>query len=401
MRDLLDGLPSEAIRNLRKDERDLVRTAQILAEGPVAQRAVLNDANAEYPEHLLEPFWDAGLMTMQAPTEWGGGGASLTAQALVIEAVARVCASSAEILDAQGAAMLTLMSSTDGDWARALFQQIRDRRWLLAFALTEPDAGSDAGALSTKATRRGEIWTLNGTKVFCTNGGGRADLHFVYARTGGTDRGRGISAFAVNTDTDGFEISSRNRMMGLRGSFTTTIHLANVEVPNSRLLPPENEGYRLATRALIANRVYVAAISVGLASAALDYAIQYLRNQRQFGKRINFQAVQLMLADSAIATERARLYLYRTTESFRQLSVVDDEGELNKRASIAKTFASDTAMQVTTDAVQVLGEQGYLQIHPVERMMRDAKAFQILDGTNQIHRLIINKQLTSGRDSRR
>ena len=267
--------------------------------------------------------------------------------------------------------------------------EILNNGGLAAFALTEPGAGSDAGGVSTRAVHNKEegTYTLNGTKMFITNGG-LAEIFLVFANTRKTGGIRGLTAFIVPKDTPGFSVGKKENKMGIRPSNTTELVLQDVVIPESYRVGREGEGFRIAMNTLDSARPFVGAVSVGIAQAALDCAVKYAKERRQFGQPIaSFQMVQGMLADMAMKVETARLLVQKACW-------MRDQGmEFSKEAAMAKCYAADTAMQVTTDAVQVMGGYGYTKEYPVEKMMRDAKIMQIYEGTNQIQRLVIANKL--------
>lgn len=270
-----------------------------------------------------------------------------------------------------------------------MYCDILNNGGLAAFALTEPGAGSDAGGVSTRAVHNKEegTYTLNGTKMFITNGG-LAEIFLVFANTRKTGGIRGLTAFIVPKDTPGFSVGKKENKMGIRPSNTTELVLQDVVIPESYRVGREGEGFRIAMNTLDSARPFVGAVSVGIAQAALDCAVKYAKERRQFGQPIaSFQMVQGMLADMAMKVETARLIVQKACW-------MRDQGmEFSKEAAMAKCYAADTAMQVTTDAVQVMGGYGYTKEYPVEKMMRDAKIMQIYEGTNQIQRLVIANKL--------
>ena len=270
-----------------------------------------------------------------------------------------------------------------------MWVEILNNGGLAAFALTEPGAGSDAGGVSTRAVHNKEegTYTLNGTKMFITNGG-LAEIFLVFANTRKTGGIRGLTAFIVPKDTPGFSVGKKENKMGIRPSNTTELVLQDVVIPESYRVGREGEGFRIAMNTLDSARPFVGAVSVGIAQAALDCAVKYAKERRQFGQPIaSFQMVQGMLADMAMKVETARLMVQKACW-------MRDQGmEFSKEAAMAKCYAADTAMQVTTDAVQVMGGYGYTKEYPVEKMMRDAKIMQIYEGTNQIQRLVIANKL--------
>jgi alkylation response protein AidB-like acyl-CoA dehydrogenase len=330
---------------------------------------------------------------MALPAEYGGGGASFLATAVAIEELSRVDAVAGVLVAAQTLGGLPVALAGDpGQRARFLPPLARGEH-LPAFALTEPEAGSDVAGIRTTARRNGDAYVLNGSKHFITNAG-VARLHVVFARAP-----EGIAAFLVESGTPGLRLGRIHDKMGLRGSVTGELIFEGAEVPAGNRLGAEGEGLRIALATLDRTRTNVAAQALGIAQGALDLALGHARSRRQFGRPIaEFQGIQFMLADMAIQVEAARRLLYAACER------VDEEAargarlspEAGRLSASAKCFCSDTAMKVTTDAVQVLGGYGYMKDHPAERMMRDAKITQIYEGTNQIQRWVVARALLGG-----
>lgn len=372
------------------------QTMRELAEEKVAPRAAEIDRTGEFPWDIVSLFRQQELMGIAVPEEYGGAGDSLLTLCVVIEEIARVCASSALIIADQELGLLPILIGGSEEQKKRYLPGLASGEWLAAFALTEPDAGSDAAATKTRAERIGDKYVLNGTKCFITNGG-VADVYSVFATTDPTRGVKGIAAFIVEKDSPGFSIGKKEDKMGIRASQTTELIFDNCEVPAENIIGGEGEGFRIAMLTLDKSRPGVAAQALGIAQGALDEAVKYARERKQFGRPIiELQGIQFMLADMATRVEAARHLLYRAAvvvEEATKGGVKRTPPEASRLAAMCKLFASDTAMSVTTDAVQVLGGYGYMKDYPVERMMRDAKITQLYEGTNQIQRLVIARTL--------
>ena len=326
-------------------------------------------------------------MGITVPEEYGGGGLGHTAFATLIEEVAAVCASTSVIIDVHTSVGMEpiLNFGTEAQKQRWL-PKLASGEVLGAFALTEPGAGSDAGNLRTSARKVDGGYVLNGTKVFITNLG-QAGTYIVMARTGGTGAS-GVSAFVFEANSGGLICGQPFDKMGLHGSPTGELTLTDVFVPEDHLLGGEGRGFVIAMTALDAGRIGISAQAVGLARGALEDAVRYVRERQQFGRPVaDFQGIQFMLADMATQLEAARVMTYRAAQ------LCDEGMPYAREASMAKLFATDTAMRVTIDAVQLLGGYGYIEEFPMARRMRDAKACQIYEGTNQVQRVVIARQL--------
>lgn len=343
------------------------------------------DERQDLPESVRRAFARFGLLSLVVPTDRGGLGLDLASTCRIIEEIARVDASCAVLAQAHATALRPLLlGATPGQQAR-YFAEVVEQGALYAFCLTEPHAGSDATALATRAERSGEGYVLTGQKRFISNGD-VADRYLVFARTG---PGReGLTVFVVPAGAPGLHPGKRENKMGLRASPTTDLHLEGVRVPAEARIGAEGDGFALLTATLNASRPTIAAQAVGIAQGALDAAAAYARERRQFGRPIaEFQGLRFLLADMAMQVEAARALTYRAAAEF-------DAGRPSPGLSaMAKAFASDAAMRVTTDAVQVLGGYGFLKEYGVERRMRDAKVTQIYEGTNQIMRILIARAL--------
>ncbi len=372
------------------DEQVLLRdTIRELARERIAPRAAEIDRSGEFPEDVRQLLASQDVLALPYPVEHGGLGANLLTICLAIEQIARACVTSSLILSVQAlASEALLIAGTDEQRAR-FFPDLASGKGLAAFALTEPEAGSDAAALRTRAVREGDAYRISGTKRFITNGS-VASLITVFAVTDqDAPRHQRISAFAVEVPTDGFKVARLEHKMGIRGSPTAELSFENVLVPEANRIGDEGRGWELAMRTLDRSRPGIAAQAVGIAQGALDAAAQYARERRQFGQRIGeFQMVQALLADMDVRTEAARQLTYKAC-----VEIQGRAPDASRWAAASKLVAGDAAMAVTTDAVQVLGGYGYTDDYPVERMMRDAKITQLYEGTQQIQRLVIARAL--------
>jgi alkylation response protein AidB-like acyl-CoA dehydrogenase len=377
-----DGLTAE-----QREIGDLVRT---LAREHIAPRAAEIDSSAEFPWDVVELFRENGLFGLMFAEEYGGAAAGSLATLVAVEELSKVCATSGLILSVQELGSLGIKLAGTDEQKRRFLPRLASGEHLVAYALTEAAAGSDSGAIRTEARRDGAAYVLNGSKRFITNAG-VAQLYICFAKTDPTAGHRGTTAFVVEADTPGFEVGRIEPKMGIKGSTTGELFLTDCRVPAENRLGAEGDGFRLAMRVLDRSRPGIAAQALGLAQGATDYAVEYAKTRETFGEPIGrHQLVAAMLADMATKCEAARGLLYRCGR------MIDDgaEGpELTRISAMTKLFCSDVAMEVTTDAVQVLGGYGYIQEYPVERMMRDAKITQIYEGTNQIQRLVIAREL--------
>jgi len=356
----------------------------------VEPRAAEIDAKGEFPWDIKDLFARHDILGIPFPPEYGGVSGSALAVVLAIEEISKVCANSSLILSVQSLGSLPIVLGGTDEQKRRFLPPLASGEELAAYALTEPGSGSDAGGMRTRAVRHGDTYVLNGSKTFIT-GGSVADTIVVFARTDrdGQGEARDISAFLVEKSMPGFRVGKLEKKLGIRGSPTAQLFFEDVAIPAANLLGPEGEGFKLAMRVLDHSRPGIAAQALGIAEGAFAVARRYAAERKQFGKPINeFQGLQFMLADMATAIEAARMLTYAAGDALdRRLKTI------TITSSMAKVFASDVAMRVTTDAVQVLGGYGYLRDFPVERMMRDAKITQIYEGTNEIQRLVIAREL--------
>jgi alkylation response protein AidB-like acyl-CoA dehydrogenase len=372
------------------EEQVLLRdTIRKLAEDRIAPRAADIDRSGEFPEDIRQLLAEQEVLALPFPAEHGGVGADLLTQCLAIEQIARACATSSLILSVHALASLPLLLAGTEEQKARLVPNLASGKHLAALALTEPEAGSDAAALRTRAVREGDGYRISGTKRFITNGS-VAGMITVFAITDpDAARYRRMSAFAMEVPADGFKVARLEHKLGIRGSPTAELNFDGVRVPDENRLGEEGQGFELAMRTLDRSRPGIAAQAVGIAQGALDAAAQYARERKQFGQRIGeFQMIQGMLADMDSRIEAARQLTYKAC-----VEVDAGAADASRWAAAAKLIAGDTAMAVTTDAVQVLGGYGYTDEYPVERMMRDAKITQIYEGTQQIQRLVIARAL--------
>jgi alkylation response protein AidB-like acyl-CoA dehydrogenase len=373
---------------LSDEHEELRRSVRRFAEERVAPHAAEADDRAEFPRKSYEAYRESGFARLPYPVEHGGDGGDRVAYAILVEEIARVCAASSLFVFIPPLACAPILAHGSAELQARILPKVVAGEWLGSYCLSEAHAGSDAAALSTRAVRDGDDYVLDGRKLWIT-GAGVSDFYTVFAKTDPAARTRGLSAFVVERDTPGFSIGKVEAKLGLRGSPTGELVLDGVRIPAANLVGEEGAAYGYALAALDGSRPIVGAQAVGIAQGALDVALQYATDRAQFGSKIaEFQGIQFMLADMATQLEAARLLVYRAC------AMVDAGSPgVTRASSMAKLFASDTAMRVTTDAVQVLGGAGYTRDFPVERMMRDAKATQIYEGTNQVQRLVIAKRL--------
>jgi alkylation response protein AidB-like acyl-CoA dehydrogenase len=364
------------------------KAVRAVCEDRIAPRAAEIDETDEFPHDIHRVLVENELMAVGYPEEFGGAGESSLAFAVFIEEVSRVSAGVSLIpVVARLGAIPVMLAGSDGQ-KRDLLGGISSGDHLMSYALTEPGSGSDAASMRTRYERTDGGFRLDGTKRFITNAG-VSDRYTVFAQGDPDKRSKGISAFVIDGDDHGFSVGKSEAKMGIRGSPTREIYLDGVEIAEDRLIGEEGQGFAYAMRTLDYSRPSIAAQALGIAQGAFDVAARYTTEREQFGRKIaEFEALQFMLADMATQIEAARLLTYRAAAACDA-----QDSRLTYVASIAKLHASDTAMRVTTDAVQLLGGYGYMQEYGVERMMRDAKITQIYEGTNQIQRVVIARQI--------
>jgi alkylation response protein AidB-like acyl-CoA dehydrogenase len=374
---------------LSPEHEQLRQALRRFAEEQVAPYAAEADERSEYPWKSFEGYRQSGFLGIPYPAEHGGDGADGVAYAMLVEEVARVCASSALFVFISRLACAPIIAHGSAELAARVVPKVVSGEWQGSYCLSEPNAGSDVGAMSTRAVRDGDNYVLTGRKAWISNAG-ISDFYTVFAVSDPEAAPRrGVSAFVVERDRPGLSVGKLESKMGMRGSPTGEVLLEDVIVPMENRIGEEHGALQYAFEALDGSRPIVGAQAVGIAQGALDVASGYVKERRQFDTAIaDFQGVQFMLADMATRLEAARLLVYRACA----MGDTRTAG-LSKAASMAKLFATDTAMAVTTDAVQLLGGAGYTRDFPVERMMRDAKATQIYEGTNQIQRIVIARRL--------
>jgi alkylation response protein AidB-like acyl-CoA dehydrogenase len=368
--------------------RDLARKIAVEKAMPVRQEL---DEKEEFPWEIMKVCGDAGLFGVAIPEEYGGVGGGILETCIAVEELSRVCLGISVSYAACGLGVNPILLYGSADQKKKYIPDIAKGKRLAAFGLTEPDAGSDAGSIRTTAMRKGDGYVLNGTKQWITNGG-EAEIYTIIAMTDRSKGPRGASAFILEKGMKGFEFGKKEKKMGIRASATRELVFNDCFVPKENLIAREGMGFIVTMRTFDKTRPGVGAQGVGLAQGALDEAVRYAREREQFGKKIiSFQAVQHILADMATHVEAARALVYSVA---RYIDHEKDPREISKVSGMAKLFASDVAMKVTTDAIQVFGGYGYMRDYPVEKMMRDAKILQIYEGTNQIQRNVIGLELS-------
>ncbi len=371
------------------EEHELLRASvRALAEDKITPRAAEIDETGEFPWDVHAALVASDLHAIHVPEAYGGAGADAVAVCIVIEEIARACVSSSLIPAVNKLGTTGLLLSGSEEIKQRYLPSLARGDVMFSYALSEPEAGSDAAAMRTKAVRDGEGWILNGGKRWITNAG-VSTYYTVMAVTDPEARSRGISMFVVHADDEGFSLGAPEKKMGIKGSPTRELFFDNVRLGEDRLVGEPGTGFSTALRALDHTRPTIAAQAVGVAQGALDFALGYVKERKQFGKAVaEFQGLQFMIADMSMKLDAARLMTYAAAEKSER-----GDADATYFAAAAKAFASDTAMQVTTDAVQLLGGYGYVKDYPVERMMRDAKITQIYEGTNQIQRVVMARHL--------
>src|ERR1700749_932406 len=379
------------------DEHAALREAvRALADDKIAPRAAEIDRTAEFPWDVYESLVKADFHAVHIPESYGGAGGDALAAALVIEEVARACASSSLIPAVNKLGTVPLMLAASEDVKARYLAPVARGEAMFSSALSEPEAGSDAAAMKTKAVRTDSGYVLNGVKRWITNAG-VSKYYTVMAVTDPSAGASGISAFVLEDGDPGFSFGAPEHKLGIKGSPTRELYFDDCEIPASRLVGDEGQGFKIALRTLDHTRITIAAQALGIAQGALDYAVGYVKERRQFGRAVaDFQGVQFMLADMAMNLEAARQLTYAAAAKSELAMAGEKVEDLTFFGSAAKCLASDVAMSVTTDAVQLLGGYGYVSDYPVERMMRDAKITQIYEGTNQIQRMGMARELCKG-----
>ncbi|MFD7505813.1 acyl-CoA dehydrogenase [Streptomyces sp. NPDC059850] len=371
------------------EEHDMLRdSVRSLAEAKIAPFAAEVDEEGRFPQEALDSLVANDLHAVHVPESFGGAGADALATVIVIEEVARVCASSSLIPAVNKLGSLPVILSGSEELKKRYLSPLAKGDAMFSYCLSEPDAGSDAAGMKTKAVREGDFYVLNGVKRWITNAG-VSDYYTVMAVTDPEKRSKGISAFVVEKSDEGVSFGAPEKKLGIKGSPTREVYLDNVRIPADRMIGAEGTGFATAMKTLDHTRITIAAQALGIAQGALDYAKGYVQERKQFGKAIaDFQGIQFMLADMAMKISAARALTYQAAAASERC-----DADLTYQGAAAKCFASDVAMEVTTDAVQLLGGYGYTRDYPVERMMRDAKITQIYEGTNQVQRVVMARNL--------
>ncbi|MFB4313382.1 acyl-CoA dehydrogenase [Actinomadura sp. 21ATH] len=376
------------------EEHELLRTTvRELADAKIAPHAAEVDEESRFPQEALDALVQNDLHAVHVPEEYGGAGADALATVIVIEEVARACASSSLIPAVNKLGTVPVLLSGSDELKKKYLTPVAKGEAMFSYALSEAEAGSDAGGMKTRAVRDGDHWVLNGAKMWITNAG-VSEYYTVMAVTEPGVGARGISAFVVEKGDEGVSFGPKEKKLGIKGSPTRQVILENVRIPADRIIGAEGTGFKTALATLDHTRITIAAQALGIAQGALDYALGYIKERKQFGKSISdFQGVQFMVADMAMRLEGARQLTYHAAIKSERAMHGAKIPDLTFVSSACKALASDVAMDVTTDAVQLLGGYGYTREFPVERMMRDAKITQIYEGTNQIQRMVMARQL--------
>ncbi|MFI5777403.1 acyl-CoA dehydrogenase [Nocardia sp. NPDC051570] len=381
------GNPDFDLFKLDDIHHELREAIRGLSEKEIAPHAKDVDGQARFPQEALNALNAAGFNAVHVPEAYGGQGADSVATCIVIEEVARVCGSSSLIPAVNKLGTMGLILNGSEELKQTVLADIVDGK-MASYCLSEREAGSDAASMRTRARRDGDDWIINGSKCWITNGG-QSTWYTVMAVTDPDKGANGISAFMVHSDDEGFVVGPLEHKLGIKGSPTAELYFENCRVPGDRIIGAEGTGFKTALQTLDHTRPTIGAQAVGLAQGALDAAIAYTKDRKQFGKAIaDFQNTQFMIADMAMKVEAARLMVYTSAARAER-----GEKNLGFISAAAKCFASDVAMEVTTNAVQLFGGAGYTTDFPVERMMRDAKITQIYEGTNQIQRLVMSRAL--------
>jgi len=378
---VMDGIYEQ----LSEDEEMIMTTVKDLVKDKIADRAAEIDKNGEFPWDIVGLFRETGILSLPIPEEYGGGGVHELVNCMVLEEIAKTCANSTHALADHWLGITPLLIA-GSDELKKKYLPIWVNK-LAAFSLTEPEAGSDASGVKTKAVLKGDEYVIDGAKCFCTDAN-EADFITVFAKTDPTVGTKGLSAFIVDKSWDGISIGKIEDQMGMRGTRACEVILEDCHVPKENLIGKEGEGFKIAMQTLDRTRCIDAALALGIAEGAMAYALDYAKERRQFGQAIaEFQGIQFMLADMGMAIESARQLVYKA--SYR----IDHGGPDPKLSAMANCYATDIAVKVTNDAMQVLGGYGYMKDYPLEQKMRDARLFQIVEGTNQVQRIVIARGL--------
>jgi alkylation response protein AidB-like acyl-CoA dehydrogenase len=386
----MSALPEGPVQYaLTRDQLDMCGMIRDLVADRIAPRAAAIDASGEFPQDIRRVLAEHDILALPFEEAYGGTGTGTLMTVLAIEEIAKACASSALILAVHDLGTLPIRIDGSDELKERVLPRYASGEWLAAFALSEPDAGSDASALRTRGRRAEGGWILDGSKNWISNAGVAGAYVVIAVTDPAVPASKGMTAFLVEADSPGFAVAKLEHKMGMRGSPTGQLTLDDVFVPDANVIGTVGDGFKVAMRTLDRSRLGIAAQALGIAQGATDYAAAYARERTAFGKPINqLQAIQFKLADMETRTAAARELLYRAATK-----ADNDEPDLGKYSAMAKLFCSDVAMNVTTEAVQVLGGYGYVTEYPVERMMRDAKLTQIYEGTNEIQRVVIGRSL--------
>ncbi|MFC1906739.1 acyl-CoA dehydrogenase family protein [Chloroflexota bacterium] len=370
---------------LSEDEEMIMTTVKDLVKDKIADRSAEIDKTGEFPWDIVDLYRETGILSLPIPEEYGGGGVHELVNCMVLEEIAKTCANSAHALADHWLGITPLIIAGNEEQNQKFFTEWLTR--LAAFSLTEPEAGSDASGVKTKAVLQGGEYVLNGSKCFCTDAN-EADFITVFAKTDPTAGTKGLSAFIVDKATDGISIGKIEDQMGMRGTRACEVILEDCHVPQGNLLGKEGHGFRIAMQTLDRTRCTDAALALGIAEGAMAYALDYAKERRQFGQAIaDFQGIQFMLADMGMAIESARQLVYKASY------LIDHGGPDGTASAMANCYATDIAVKVTNDAMQILGGYGYMRDYPLEQKMRDARLFQIVEGTNQVQRIVMARGL--------
>jgi alkylation response protein AidB-like acyl-CoA dehydrogenase len=373
---------------LNEEQKMFQESRRQFAKDVVEPRAADIDATGEFPWDMVEKLKENGFMGLPFAEEYGGEGADLLTLCVAIEELAKVCVNTSLILGCQELGSTPIKLGANDEQKKKYIPQLASGEKLCGFGLTEPEAGSDAASMKSRAVKSGDKYILNGTKCFISNGG-TGEIFSIFAMTDPEKGVRGISAFIVEKSFPGFTVGKHEDKMGIRGSSTTELIFEDCEVPAENLLWEEGKGFNLAMMTLDRTRSSIGAQGLGVAAGALEYAINYMKERVQFGRPIAaLQGLQFMVADLGMQVEAARSLVYRAA-----CAVEAEEPGFSALSAMAKCFATDTAMRVTTDCLQLMGGYGYMKEYPMERMMRDAKITQIYEGTNQVQRVVISRAL--------
>ena len=379
-----------------EEQEILRRTVKEFAEKEIIPISKKMEEEKRIPQELLRKMGEMGLMGMTIPEEWGGAGADMVSYCLALEEISRASGSVGIVMEAHNSLSLAHIYNFGNEEQREKYvRKMASGEWIGSWALTEPNAGSDAKSIETTARLEGGEWVLNGSKLFITNGG-IAQVFVVFAKTDKEKGARGISAFIVERGTEGFRIGREEEKLGLRASSTVELIFEDCRIPEENLLGKLNEGFKIAMASLATGRIGIAAQAIGIARAAYEASLEYSKQRKQFGRPISeFQAIRWILADMATKIEASKLLTYRA-------AWLKDQGkDPVLEASMAKLFSSEAAMWITTKAIQIHGGYGYTQEYPVERYFRDSKLMEIGEGTSEVQRMIISREILRGVQSSR